>query len=202
MLVRDSAVNANLQLHRFLPRSRANGPGLRAVLWVQGCTLECPGCFNPQTHRINAAATIEVDQLFEQIRSLENEIEGITISGGEPLQQRPAVSALLRRIRTETSLSAILFSGFTWMEISRTGNDTRCSDQSRPGLLRDLDILIAGRYVESQRIAFGLRGSANKTIHFLTDRYTLADLEVVPPGELIIGNDGEIISTGIEPVRF
>ncbi|MCU0780030.1 MAG: radical SAM protein [Akkermansiaceae bacterium] len=39
-----------LRLHAFLPRSRANGPGWRSVVWVQGCSLGCPGCFNPQTH--------------------------------------------------------------------------------------------------------------------------------------------------------
>ena len=54
-----------LRLHAFLPRSRANGPGWRSVVWVQGCSLGCPGCFNPQTHdREEIAATPEAEAVI------------------------------------------------------------------------------------------------------------------------------------------
>ena len=76
---------STLRLHGFEPCSAANGPGRRAVLWVQGCTLACPGCFNPRTHD-RSGDQVGVDELFSRIDQLGDRIEGVTVSGGEPLQ--------------------------------------------------------------------------------------------------------------------
>ena len=187
-------MTTRLRLHAFLPRSRANGPGVRAVIWVQGCSLGCPGCFNPQSHAFSGGEVVTVEELFERIVGLGAGVEGITLSGGEPLQQRVAVAALLGRIRRETQLSVIVFTGFTWEEL-----------QAMPqagAVLAGVDVLIAGRYVAAERVARGLRGSANKMIHLLTPRYTLADLEAVPEAEGFVGPDGEIFASGIGPLRL
>jgi anaerobic ribonucleoside-triphosphate reductase activating protein len=133
-----------------------------------------------------------VSDLFERIHDLDNTISGITISGGEPLQQANALISLLERIRAETNLSVILFTGFCWEEIQRL--------PCREVLLACVDVLLAGRYHARQRIARGLRGSANKTVHFLTARYSAADLDAVPEAEVIIGRDGTTILSGIAPV--
>src|SRR5512146_1753784 len=114
---RNSRMDEKLRLHHFLPASRANGPGLRAVIWVQGCTLNCPGCFNPQTHSTREGTLVDVNEVFQQILALGTSIEGVTLSGGEPLQQVQPVLALLKRVRKETSLSTLVFSGYTWQEI-------------------------------------------------------------------------------------
>src|SRR5207249_35536 len=131
----------------FLPSSHTNGPGVRAVLWVQGCSLGCPGCFNPATHTFNDGEVLPVDELFARIVALEDAIEGVTISGGEPLQQRPAVLAFLRRIKAETSLSTLVFTGFSWDEVQRFPEAEE--------LLAVIDVLIAGRFDERQRVADG-----------------------------------------------
>ncbi|MFG2023255.1 4Fe-4S single cluster domain-containing protein [Streptomyces sp. NPDC048825] len=180
-----------LRLHGFEPYSAANGPGTRAVIWVQGCTLGCPGCFNPGTHERGGQET-PVDELFERIRGLGDRIEGVTISGGEPLQQREPVLRLLARIRAETALSAVLFTGYRWSEV------TRMPDAE--ALLGSVDVLLAGRYEPGQRIARGLRGSANKTVHLFGDRYALHDLEAVPDAEVVIHPDGRLTFTGIDPL--
>ena len=183
-----------LRLHQFLPASRANGPGVRAVLWVQGCSLGCPGCFNPETHAFGSGTEMPVEALLGRILALKETIEGITISGGEPLQQRRPVQALLKRVREESNLSVLLFTGFTWQEIQRMPD----SD----ALLACIDVLSAGRYDASQHLARDLRGSANKTLHFLTNRYQMSDLEAIPPAEVIIAPDGKIVFSGIDPVRW
>jgi anaerobic ribonucleoside-triphosphate reductase activating protein len=190
-----------LRLHQFIPASHANGPGRRAVIWVQGCSLGCPGCFNPETHDRNNGETIEVDELFQRITAMIGHIEGITVSGGEPLQQRVAVTELLRRIKKETALSVVLFTGFTWDEIARWDRQNARLPVPLEFLLH-MDILIAGRYDSSQRLASGLRGSANKTVHFLTERYTSKDLEPTPSGEVIISSAGGIVLTGIDPLKW
>jgi anaerobic ribonucleoside-triphosphate reductase activating protein len=183
-----------LRIYQFLPCSRANGPGVRAVLWVQGCSLGCPECFNPDTHSFVGGERVPVEALFQRIVALGNAIEGITVSCGEPLQQQRALLALLQRVRQETSLSIILFTGYTWSEVQRIPN--------AEALLACVDVLIAGRYAASQRLARDLRGSANKTVHFLTSRYRMADLRLVPPAEVIITAEGEVVVSGIDPVRW
>jgi anaerobic ribonucleoside-triphosphate reductase activating protein len=179
-----------LRIHAFEPFSRANGPGLRAVIWVQGCSLNCPGCFNPETHTPAGGELVSVDGLFRRIAALGDSIEGISVSGGEPLQQRASLLALLRRVRRETPLSVLLFTGYTWEEVRADA------------LLACLDVLIAGRYDHSRRLAHGLRGSANKTVHFLTDRYAMGDLQPVPCAEVIITAEGEVVASGIDPIRW
>ncbi len=184
----------HLRLHAWMPCSRANGPGVRAVVWTQGCTLGCPGCFNPKTHPFDGGQELAVEELFGRIVALGGFIEGITLSGGEPLQQLPAVLALLRRLRAETTLSVILFTGYEWAEVQAMPE----SD----ALLACVDVLIAGRYIAARRLAQGLRGSSSKTVHLLTDRYSLAGLEQAPSAEVIISPDGHVRISGIEPVEL
>jgi anaerobic ribonucleoside-triphosphate reductase activating protein len=185
---------ARLRLHGWLPASRANGPGTRAVLWVQGCSLGCPGCFNPTTHPFAGGEDATVDQVMRRLVDLGDAVEGLTVSGGEPLQQRPAVLALLRRVRRETSLSSLLFTGYTWEEVNRF--------PEAPMLLDCVDVLLAGRYDRSRHLALDLRGSANKTVHFLTPRYGPADLAAVPAAEMVITPEGDVLASGIDPVRW
>ncbi len=182
-----------LRLHHFEPLSRSNGPGLRSVIWVQGCTLNCPGCFNPRTHDSRSGQVVRVGDLFERILDGAGLIEGITISGGEPLQQADALLELLKRVKNETGLSTLVFTGFTWEEAARIPKIDE--------ILPHTDVLLAGRYRSELRIASGLRGSSNKTVHFLSTQYNQVDLDQVPPAEVIIDPTGEIRFSGIEPLR-
>lgn len=162
------------------------------VMWVQGCTLGCPGCFNPHTHPAVGGEILPVATLFARICALQKTIEGITVSGGEPLQQFRPLLALLRRVRVETELTILVFSGYSWQEIQRM-------PQAKE-LFNNIDVLIAGRFVAQQRYGRGLIGSANQTVHFLTRRYNLADLNAVPAAETIITLGGKITSSGIDPL--
>ncbi|OQY48798.1 MAG: hypothetical protein B6242_01245 [Anaerolineaceae bacterium 4572_78] len=193
-----------LRLHDFLPISHANGPGNRTVVWLQGCSLGCPGCFNQDTHSVDGGDVVAVDDLFTRITSLSDSIEGVTISGGEPLQQFIPIVALLHRIKKETSLSVLVFSGFTWNEIQKMeiAHRNRHAENLLNSPLPYIDILIAGRYDPTKRVAHDLYGSANQTVHFLTDRYTLADLACLPETEVVISLDGDVIVSGIDPIEF
>lgn len=183
-----------LNVHSIMERSRANGPGVRTVIWLQGCSLHCPGCFNPQTHSRAPRLRMRVEALLETIRAGETGIEGVTISGGEPLEQQDGLCRLLVRIRAVTSLSVILFSGLEMKEIVALPQG--------PDILRRIDVLIAGRYVETLRLSRGLRGSSNQRIHFLTDRYRLRELENTPVAEVSVDGQGRLIISGIDPPRL
>ncbi len=119
-------------------------------------------------------------------------ISGVTLSGGEPLQQPDAALELVRAIRAHTSLSVVVFSGYTIEEIAAMD----IGDQ----FLRHIDVLIDGRYRSDERLATGLRGSDNQRIHLLSSRYTIADIDAVPEAEVQIQADGTIVLTGVAPV--
>jgi anaerobic ribonucleoside-triphosphate reductase activating protein len=174
------------RVHAIEPRSRANGPGTRFVVWFQGCTLGCAGCFNPGTHA-SGGREVDIDALDF------GTVEGISLSGGEPLQQPEAAAALLDRARAR-GLSTLAFSGYTLDEIRALPGG--------PAVLDRLDVLIDGRYVAGDRLATGLRGSANQRIHLLTSRYTLADVEATPVAEIRISPGGEVVLTGVNPLKL
>lgn len=120
-------------------------------------------------------------------------IEGITISGGEPLLQWGALSKVLQIIKKHTDLSVLIFTGFEASEIAsaKFGKD----------VIALSDVIIAGRYRADLRIADGLIGSSNKTILFNSSRYSRNDLDHVPAAEVII-RGGEIIVSGINPMQI
>ena len=182
----------NLRVHAIEPRSRANGPGARFVVWLQGCTLGCPGCFNPTTHDADGGRDVSIDELARQLAATPN-IEGVSLSGGEPLQQAQGAAALLDTARA-LGLSTLAFSGYTIDEIRALPYGSE--------VLARLDVLVDGRYVASERLATGLRGSANQRIHLLTSRYQLADVEATPVAEIRIGPAGDVVLTGVNPLKL
>jgi anaerobic ribonucleoside-triphosphate reductase activating protein len=173
-----------LNLHSILWQSQANGPGTRAVLWCQGCTLGCDGCFNAGARSNEPRMVVSITDLLYQLAERIRGIEGITISGGEPLQQAPAVAMLLGIIKEATSLSMILYTGYTWDEV-------RLLPEAW-AILASLDVLIAGRYDETGRVP--------KTVHLLSPRYSLADIEASPQAEVILRPDGSTVLTGTVPL--
>jgi anaerobic ribonucleoside-triphosphate reductase activating protein len=181
-----------LNLPAIVEWSRANGPGVRTVLWFQGCSLGCPGCFNPGTHELRPRLEVSVTDLLDRLASVPPHIEGITVSGGEPFEQPDALLELLSGVRQRTPLSTLVFSGYTLGEITRL--------PLGPPILSAIDVVIAGRYVEARRLARGLRGSSNKTVHLLTDRYRMEDVESVPEAEVWIDSEGSVSLSGIAPV--
>jgi anaerobic ribonucleoside-triphosphate reductase activating protein len=159
-------------------------------LWLQGCTLACPGCFNADTHSVKNEKLYKVTEVFDWIANARS-TEGLTVSGGEPLQQAAALVELLELVRQRTSLSILVFTGFSFEEAQALPQFNQ---------LRTLvDVLITGRYVAGMQIRSSFLGSANKTIHFLSDRYSEADLEAAPVSEVIINPSGDLTITGIEP---
>jgi anaerobic ribonucleoside-triphosphate reductase activating protein len=176
------------RIHATEARSRANGPGARFVVWFQGCSLGCPGCFNPATHPVGGDE-VDVDELLARV----GDVEGISLSGGEPMQQPAAALALVEGARAR-GLSTLMFSGYTIDEIRALPEG--------PAVLAALDVLIDGRYVAGQRLASGLRGSSNQSIHLLSPRYALGDVEATPVAEIRIDRTGAAILTGVDPLKL
>lgn len=176
------------RVHAVLPRSVANGPGERFTIWSQGCALACPGCFNPETHPTADGAVRTVGDLVDSVLN-EPGIEGVTLTGGEPLEQAGAVAAFCEEVRNRSNLGIIVLTGFTRAEIE--------ADPDRARATARTDLVIAGRYNQRLTKATGLRGSANKVYWDLTGRYHPSELSGLPDLEVHIGDDGMVTVTGM-----
>jgi len=152
-----------LRLAAFLPRSRVNGPGLRAVVWVQGCKLLCPGCFNPDFLPLDGGTLHEPAAVAEWVLA-SHEAEGVTFSGGEPFLQGAALAEVARIVRT-AGKSVVIFSGYEWEDLRDS------PDPSRRVLLARTDTLIAGPYRREEPSAHPYLASANQQLVHLTSRY-------------------------------
>ncbi len=186
-----------INLHNFLAHSTENGPELRAVVWVQGCTLNCPGCFNPETHDIHRQQLISVEELAHDILAI-TDIEGVTISGGEPFLQAAAL-AELGAILQEAKLGIILFSGFPYDTLIQS----RRTDWER--LLTVTDLLIAGPFIKKLACDLALRGSSNQTLHYLSDRYAAYHTTFMQDAsrvEIQIDATGHVMMTGFPAETF
>jgi anaerobic ribonucleoside-triphosphate reductase activating protein len=181
---------AILNLHNWAPISKANGPGDRFVLWFQGCSLKCPGCFNVQTHSTAPHILMAHEDVADMIRGMGDKIEGVTITGGEPMEQSVGLLELLDALHKSASLSVVLYSGYTYEEIRILPHG--------PEILNHVDILIAGRFRRYLATPKGIVGSSNQEILFLSTRYTLLDLADWSEAELIIDKKGRITVSGVQ----
>jgi len=182
-----------LHLGSFLPRSEANGPGVRSVVWVQGCPHRCEGCFNPEFQHFSPARQISTSHLARIIITQAG-IDGVTFSGGEPFAQAPALAELGAQVQ-DSGMTVVTYSGYPYEELA-AGTDAGWQE-----LLAVTDLLIAGPYISTFRCTGSLKGSANQQIVPLSGRIALpenAAEEKTPAGmaEFTISADGTITATG------
>jgi anaerobic ribonucleoside-triphosphate reductase activating protein len=171
-------------LHALIPASRANGPGLRAVVFFQGCSLGCPKCWNPSTHQFRGTEA-SVDAVVQGVLRARQEhpLEGVTFSGGEPMQQTDSLLRLIQGSRRQApELSFGMFSGYTEHELAQGrywiwGDGS--SEQHRRRLWQEiracLDFAILGRFNQAQPSSLPLRTSRNQILRLFSDRYAPAD---------------------------
>ena len=170
--------------------SKVNGPGNRFVLWTQGCSKGCSECFNPETWSTNVYKEYSPIELFNIIQNFE--VDGITISGGDPLEQEDELLELLMLLSSiRFKKGIILFSGFTRAEIS--------SSPIREACLKYIDVLIDGRYEKNLKLDFSLRGSSNQNFYFFSDKISRSELYFDQEIE-ISSLEGDIIMTGFPKI--
>lgn len=143
------------------------GPGLRHVLWVQGCCFRCDGCIASSYHDRKGTET-EASELAEEfLYRASPHIEGITVSGGEPFLQAEGLLEFVRILKKQRDWGVICYTGFTMEEL----REREKSDPYVGALLEEMDMLIDGRYIRELDKGDALRGSSNQRIWCLTDRY-------------------------------
>ena len=144
------------------------GHGRRVGIWFQGCSIGCRGCVSRDTWDPDGAEPVEVAEVLDAVRALPaGQVDGVTISGGEPFDQPEALAELvdgLRGWRDELAhpVDLLCYSGYTFPVLRRRF----------PELVERLDLLVTGPYLQDRPTDAPLRGSANQQLVRMS---TLAD---------------------------
>lgn len=176
-------------VHDFLEHSCANGPGIRSVVWTQGCPRRCKGCCNPDSLVFDQRSPITVGEIARRV--IELDVQGVTFTGGEPFSQAGALVELARQLRAVygESFTIVCFTGYKLEQI-------RCANQvDWNALLHEIDLLIDGEYIHTERCNELLRGSKNQRLHFLTGRIRPQDI-TGQRVEYILTESGGVTTTG------
>ena len=140
--------------------SIVDGPGLRAVIWTQGCNHNCKGCHNPQTHDTCGGHIVDSLNIISEINKLRLH-RGITLSGGEPFMQSEALLDVAKECKN-LNLDVWAYTGYTFEDSTDNKNPNYFNNIN---LLRNIDVLVDGRFIETKKdITLRFRGSSNQRI--------------------------------------
>lgn len=143
----------------LIPESVVDGPGIRSVIFAQGCPRHCPGCHNPEALDPCGGKIMQDQEIIDVVEKTKL-LKGVTFSGGEPFLQAKAFAMLGKRFR-EKGLDIMTFTGYTWEELMSMGE----TEPEVLELIRVTDYLVDGPFVEAQKdLNLAFRGSKNQRV--------------------------------------
>ena len=138
--------------------SIVDGPGLRMVIWAQGCIHNCYECHNPQTHKLDGGIIVNTDYIINEMKKLKLH-KGITLSGGEPFLQAKGLSIIAQEAQTN-NLDVWCYTGFLFEELMSESNPNYMENMK---LLKYIDVIVDGPFIEEQRnLMLKFKGSENQ----------------------------------------
>lgn len=146
------------------------GPGRRFIIWVQGCVFSCKGCYNKSFQALKENKLMDTSEIIQMIEKEKENINGVTFLGGEPFLQAKQLGLIAEEVK-KMGLSLLCYTGFSYSQEIR-------KNKNIDNLLKYIDVLIDGAYIEEKRELKKYRGSTNQNIIFLTDLYTEKDFNV------------------------
>jgi len=180
-----------LNLAAYVSNTKVLGPGNRFGIWVQGCNRRCKGCLAKEWLQHIPNQVVTVTDLTQIILNIP-ELQGLTISGGEPMLQAAALLKLVLAVKEKKDLDIICYTGYTYGELIQSPPSGEVLD-----FLKTIDVLIDGEYIETLNNNMGLLGSTNQQVHHFTNRLTDYDF-INPPRKVEIHiEDGEIFLVGV-----
>lgn len=152
--------------------SIVDGPGLRTVIWTQGCLHHCKECQNPQTWDTNGGGLVPIEDVLEAIDELDRQ-DGITFSGGDPMYQVEACNIIADYCKKK-GYNIWVYTGFTYEEIMKMAK----KDKTYLDFLEKIDILVDGKFkIEERDLNLLFRGSRNQRL--IDVQKTLKDNKIV-----------------------
>ena len=139
--------------------SIVDGEGIRSVIWTQGCMHNCLGCHNPETHSFREGTLVDVQILKEKISKLEGQ-DGITFSGGDPMEQAEACFEVAKHCKS-LGLNVWCYTGYTFEELLEKANYIKAIND----FLNNIDVLVDGKFILAEKSYDSpFRGSKNQRI--------------------------------------
>lgn len=148
-----------VRLAGVIYESLVNGPGIRRVYFAQGCRHNCDGCFNPETHDFNGGELMDMNELIND--AISNPIiNGITFSGGDPLEQAESFSYMAKEFKSK-GLNIWCYTGYTFEQIL----EKMKKDKDLKELISNVDVLVDGKFeMNNKNKSLKFRGSSNQRI--------------------------------------
>jgi len=148
-----------IRIAGIINESIVDGPGIRMVVFAQGCKHRCPGCHNPETHSFEGGKLVSVDSILE-LAKRNPLLDGITFSGGDPFEQAEAFTVLAREAK-KLNLDIMTYTGYTYEYIVENSSRHRGWET----LLNETDILVDGRFeMDKRNLLLKFRGSENQRL--------------------------------------
>ncbi|MGI6707194.1 MAG: anaerobic ribonucleoside-triphosphate reductase activating protein [Clostridia bacterium] len=148
-----------IRIAGIIKESIVDGPGIRMVVFAQGCRHNCPGCHNPETHSFDGGTLVTIDSILAQAKS-NPLLDGITFSGGEPFEQAEAFAVLAQEAK-KMNLDIMTYTGYTYEYILKYASEHK----GWGALLDETHILVDGRYeADKKNLLLKFRGSENQRI--------------------------------------
>lgn len=148
-----------MKLAGIIRESIVDGPGLRFVIFAQGCPHKCFGCHNPQTHDFEGGFFANTESILAEIKK-NPLLSGVTFSGGEPFCQAKDFCILANKIK-KLGLNVMAYTGYNFEDLMDQGSDENCWRE----FLNEIDILVDGKFEsENTNLTLKFRGSQNQRI--------------------------------------
>lgn len=164
-----------MQIAGILHESLVDGPGIRSVVFGQGCPRHCVGCHNPDCLDLNGGNVMSLEDVLAEILKAGSLTNGITFSGGDPFMQARSFAMLGKRIKEERDVNIWTYTGYTWEELIHTGQN----DLAFMELLAVTNVIVDGPFVESlKNLSLPFRGSGNQRIIDVKESLRLNDIVI------------------------
>ena len=179
-----SSNKSRIKLSSPLQRdSVVDGPGLRTVIWTQGCVHNCPGCHNPETHSFIGGFYENVDSICKNIKMWR---QNITFSGGDPMLQAKQCARIANYAKT-LGLTAWAYTGYSIEYLLENFNN----NGAIRSILDNIDRLVDGKFdISKKSMDCSFRGSTNQRI--IDVPKTLANFESGLPSYVVIDNSYDL----------
>jgi len=174
-------VSDQIRVSGIVGASITDGPGFRYTIFVQGCSHNCPGCHNPETHDPNGGTLYDAAELIEAM-SRDPMLSGVTLSGGEPFEQAAQLIPIAEAARAR-GLEVAAYTGYLY--------ETLLADTgARRALLELCDVLIDGPYIDEKRnLDIRFKGSENQRIIDVPASIAAGSVVLKEDGRWIAGED-------------
>ncbi len=152
-------MSKKIKVSGIVNESIVDGPGIRMVIFAQGCKHKCKGCHNPATHSFDGGKLVGIDEIVSSIEK-NYLLDGVTLSGGDPFEQAETFAELAREVK-KMGKNVITYTGYTFEQLMKYSSERKGYRE----LLENTDMLVDGPFVlEEKSLQLKFKGSKNQRI--------------------------------------